>query len=492
LISTGVAISFLLLNSVTLIAGAEIEQPEEVAGTESAENEKSSVQEKEKTVAKPAFHNLRYEEDWSVLNELDKREGYDAFKFVPLNDDGSVFLSLGGQLRLRSESWQDFGFGGAGNRDDWFGLSRVRLHGDLHLGPRVRMFVEGKSALSTERDLPGGRRTLDVDTIDLQNALIDVKASLDPVGVTLRVGRQELQFGKQRLVSPLDWANTRRTFDGIRTVVQYDGWRLDGFWSELVAVRKYSRNCRKASHTDFYGIYASGKVNQSGLTADLYWMGLEKEFSVYGDLAGPESRHTVGARIGGAVPDSGADFDLETAYQFGDLGSYDISAFMFAGQAGYSFKSATATPRIYTGFDYASGDDDPGDSSVETFNQLFPLGHAYLGFIDIVGRQNIVDWSIGIALLPHPGWRLGLDFHNFWRANSADGLYNAGGGLVRSGAAGESKRIGNEVDLTLRYAVNKYWNLSGGYSHFCPGSFITESGTQESTDFVHFAVQTTF
>jgi hypothetical protein len=30
----------------------------------------------------------------------------------------------------------------------------------------------------------------------------------------VRVGRQELLYGSQRLISTLDWANTRRTFQG--------------------------------------------------------------------------------------------------------------------------------------------------------------------------------------------------------------------------------------------------------------------------------------
>ena len=30
--------------------------------------------------------------------------------------------------------------------------------------------------------------------------------------VTLRGGRQDLLFGAQRLIGPLDWSNTRRTF----------------------------------------------------------------------------------------------------------------------------------------------------------------------------------------------------------------------------------------------------------------------------------------
>lgn len=440
----------------------------------------------------PAFQNIRYDEDWSALKNLADPTGYEQLKYIRLNDSGSVYLSVGGQYRLRAEQWWNFGFGGPGNRDDGFGLSRLRLHGDLHLGNRMRVFVEGKSALSTERNLPGGQRTLDVDTIDLQNALVDIKASLEPVAVTFRLGRQELQFGKQRLVSPLDWSNTRRTWDGARVIVQKEGFRIDGFWSQYAPVRKYSFNCSDSDQFDFYGIYATNKLGASGHSMDVYWLGTERIGAVFGGVNAIEKRQTIGTRFGGPLGASSADYDVEGAYQFGDHGVRDISAFMFAGQLGYAFKETAGKPRVYVNLDYASGDDDPLDTTVGTFNQVFPLGHAYLGFIDIIGRQNIIDWSFGLSATPVGKLALKVDVHNFWRASANDALYNAGGGLVRGGLAGTSERVGSEVDFTAAYPVNRYLALTAGYSFFAPGSFIDESGASDTNHFVYGMIQTTF
>ena len=41
-------------------------------------------------------------------------------------------------------------------------------------------------------------------------------------------------YGKQRLVSPLDWANTRRTFEGVRLLTELSGWNVDLFLTEFV------------------------------------------------------------------------------------------------------------------------------------------------------------------------------------------------------------------------------------------------------------------
>jgi len=386
-------------------------------------------------------------------------------KFIPLGRDGGVYVSLGVQARGRVEHWSDFGLGGSGSRDDGFGLLRVRLHGDLVLGPYFRIFVEGKSALSTDRDLPGGRRTLDVDAADLQNFFVDLKIPFENGNSTLRFGRQELQLGRQRLVSPLDWSNTRpRMFDGFRGTVEFTDWRLDGFHTRFVKVRKYAFNGNNAG-TDFSGLYLTGRLRER-LKADFYWLGLDREASVWNGASGPENRHTIGARLGGWLADSSINFDVEGAYQFGEHGTTDIRAFMFAGELGYSFNQVYGVPRLQLGFDWASGDQDPTDGEVNTFDQLFPLGHAYFGFIDIVGRQNIMDLSGRFTVSPKRPFSIRLAGHFFWRADTSDALYNAGGGVVLPGDPLLARRIGTEIDLTFQYPVNRHVIFTTGYSRF--------------------------
>ncbi|UCF37885.1 MAG: alginate export family protein [Acidobacteriota bacterium] len=466
--------------------------PDSSSETGEGESEVESSEAEKPKVTFPAFQNIRVEEDWGALKDSDRQTGYEKLKFIPLNQSGSVYMSVGGQVRLRGEVWDQFGFGGSGNRDDGFGLMRVRLHSDLWFGSRFRVFVEGKSSLSTNRDLPGGLRTLDVDTADIQHLMVDINLAPNPAASTLRLGRQELQFGKQRLVSPLDWANTRRSWDAARLIIRQGGWRVDGFWSEYAAVQKYSLNCADASGIDFYGIYATNNIASKKLTLDLYWLGFERESASWVGTIGEETRQTFGARLGGSFSEGKGFFDLEGAFQTGSVGPADVRASMFAGQVGASLQAEGFKPRIYTGLDYGSGDDDPNDNKVGTFNQLFPLGHAYLGYIDIVGRQNIVDWNAGVSFPLLPKLNFAFDLHNFWRASAQDAFYNAGGGVVREGSGGESKSIGSEVDFTLSSPVNRHLVVTGGYSHFFPGTFIEESGSAEGINFLYLAVQTTF
>src|SRR3972149_605879 len=64
---------------------------------------------------RPSYQVLRFNEDWSVLRHIDttaQADFFDPIKYVPLSDDGEIWASFGGQLRLRLESWSDFNFGG--------------------------------------------------------------------------------------------------------------------------------------------------------------------------------------------------------------------------------------------------------------------------------------------------------------------------------------------------------------------------------------------
>ena len=109
------------------------------------------------------FDNLRFNEPIPEAGS----EGPD-YKRIELGD--AATLSLGGQVRVRGEVWENAGFNAGA--DDEFALLRLRLHGSLRVHD-FRLFVEGKSALITDRSLAGGRRTLDVDALDLQNAFLE-------------------------------------------------------------------------------------------------------------------------------------------------------------------------------------------------------------------------------------------------------------------------------------------------------------------------------
>ncbi|MDH3582668.1 MAG: alginate export family protein [Phycisphaerae bacterium] len=431
---------------------------------------------------------LRQNEDWSVLADRAPDDFWDPIKHISLGEDGAAWVSFGGEVRARFENWNRFAF--ATPNDDDFTLFRALLHADLHLSDQVRVFAQGKTAHVTDRNLPGGRRTLDVDSLDVLQLFADIVFPLDEGDqLTLRGGRQSLSFGKQRLVSPLPWGNTIRSWDGVSLIWKRADWNITAFWTQFAPVDKYDPN-EADKGNQFYGIYATGPApvgDQGGL--DLYWFGHDRDMVAFNGTAGSEERYTAGGRWWAPVGDSSFDVELEGAYQFGEVGTGDIDAYMIAALLGYDFTDSTA--RAWLGFDYASGD-DAAAGNVETFSQLSPLGHAYFGYMDFLGRQNIIDLSAGFSLKPTDRTTLALTGHRFWVANNNDAIYTAGGGVLRAGGLSGSDLVGSEVDLTLKYKHDVHTTFLLGYSHFFPGDVIEDSGPSGDADFAYFQVQYVF
>jgi len=277
--------------------------------------------------------------------------------------------------------------------------------------------------------------------------------------------------------------------------LKYGKLTIDGFWSRYAPVKKYSFNTSHDSGTQLFGLYGTVQVTPK-YSMDVYWLGLDKDLSSFHGVMAPEKRHTFGARFGGKI-NSSFDIDLEAAFQTGSHGTRDIHAAMFGTQVGYVFQSSQMNPRLFTGLEFGSGDGNPADNKLGTFNQLFPLAHAFLGFVDIVGRQNITGWngilrSSGFSFVPFNKFTIKTDALSFWRHRQNDALYNAGGGVVRPGNSGDSKYVGFELDFTVRRPINRHFVVVGGYSHFFPGTFIKESGSSKGIDFVYLALQFTF
>lgn len=396
-------------------------------------------------------------------------------------------LTFGGHARTRVEAWENFGFNT--DNDDVFLLTRLLVNANYKISESTSAFVELKTVMATDRSLPGGRRSIDVDSIDIQNAYLKSEfGNSSTMSVTITAGRQPLKFGRQRLLSSLPWANNLRSFDGGRVTIEASGWAVDGFYTRVVANEKYEFN-DWTSGSDVFGIYATTKLgaNDQG-TIDVYYIGTDRDNATFNGTTGHEQRHTFGTRINTPVAELPLIIDVEGAYQTGAVGSADVNAWFFAAEAVWKLSEEGWKPKLRLGFDFASGDDDPG-GDVETFNQLFPLGHAYFGFADTVGRQNIIDASIGVMLQPTERISLRADLHNLWRASNDDALYNAGGGVVRAGTAGGSE-VGQEIDLTANFNVTDQLKAQAGVSYLIAGDFIENSGSDDNITFGY--VQLTF
>ncbi|MDP9173247.1 MAG: alginate export family protein [Planctomycetota bacterium] len=444
----------------------------------------------------PAYTPVRYNEDYSYLRDPARRtDFFDPIKYIPLNDKGDWYASFGGEVRDRYELFSQNLFGAVPQDHDGYNLVRVLADADLHLGQYLRVFAQGISATEQFNDLDP--RPTDVDQINLEQAFVDLKLPLaDKSSLTLRGGRQNLLFGAQRLIGPLDWTNDRRTFDGFRGTLSTPGNNLDLFFVQPVMPAKYSFD-NDVRSTEFAGIYDTwqlpGEMAKSHAQLELYGLYVERSATANFPTEGTarEERYTVGGRL--SANPKPFDFDIEPDYQFGDYGGGNISAWSIATEAGYTVANAPLSPRPFIGFDAASGDRTPHNGKLNTFDQLFPTGHLFFGYIDVIGRQNILDLHPGVelSLLKNQPYAKSLtlrtEYHQFWRESNQDAVYNVGGGVLRASAPNTSSPVGSEIDALLNWQITRHLSAYAGYSHFFAGSFIQQTGAHKDIDFFYTA-----
>lgn len=432
------------------------------------------------------------------------------FKDMPLDFlngldflDGST-LSFGGQLRYRyMDEKNRIRPGGPGTST--YDLWRWRNHLDFKVGDRFRLYVEMLDASQFGEDLPV--TGIDVNRWNLHNFYADFGLFLrDDKPAFFRAGRQELFYGSQQLVTPLDWSNTRRNFEGFKFSSPGEVWDIDLFATRPVNTATflnpvavghnpvtYYRNKRdEADDTRWFsGIYTVYRGMENN-TFDLYWLWLDTD-NAFDAVVGAGSvggdRHTVGLRWQTSdtildeccQPSQVWTMELEGAYQFGKdartiadtTARRDVQAGFFTAKAGVTLPQVAWKPTLKGVYYWGSGDKDAADGTDNTFSQLFPLGHAYWGIIDNVSGQNLNDWSIQLGADPTDKLKLLGAMHWFDLATSGDVLYNVAG--VPFGTPGSSRNIGSEFDLIGTYTFSPDFSLQIGYLWFWNGTFIDQN-----------------
>ncbi|HNR10523.1 MAG TPA: alginate export family protein [Nitrosomonas europaea] len=409
------------------------------------------------------------------------KDFFDPVKRIHLGSDW--LLSFGGSFWYRYMHETDSRLNAAGINNDYH-LLRTRLHADLWYQDQFRLFAEMLDARALGLDLPA--LAIDKNHTDMLNLFADVKLGQFMDGPAyLRVGRQELLYGSQRLISTLDWANTRWTFQGVKTFWQTPAFNLDAFWVRPM-VTELNQFDNWDKDRNFVGLWGTYKAIP-GQVLDLYYLSLidnrivsPANITQGNVLQGDSVLHTIGARWVGDY--ERILYELEGMYQFGKRSHLDISAFSIASGVGYQLP-LPMNPQFWLRYDFASGDKNHRDGRSNTFNQLFPFGHYYFGYIDQIGRQNIHDFNAQFTLHPQPWVTFLGQYHRFYLANKRDYLYNAAGaGTIRDITGQSGSHVGDEIDFTINFHLSRHQDVLLGYSKLFTGEFLKNTRPGVSPD----------
>lgn len=385
-------------------------------------------------------------------------------------------IDLGGQVRLRIEARDaaDYRLPGTFGRpategvhdNDDVVLERIRLNVDARVDAQVRAFIQ----IQDSRTFGQEASVLANDAnLGLHQGYLEVREWLAPA-LSLRIGRQELLYGDQRLISPLDWHNVGRAFDAALVRWEATSWRVDAFSSVIV-------EGDTASHDrDFHGLYAScAALERHAFDAYVFLRRFMDESSVSeAGLAGDLADMTFGTRTAGKT--ARFDYGLEGALQRGAAARDAVQAWAAAAAAGYTFEHAWQ-PRVGFEYDFATGDRDPTDGRRQSFDPLFPFGHRYQGTADVFSWRNGVDIALLLGAKPDERVQVALDLHAFRLDEAEDAWYGAAATPIRRDPAGASgKSIGTEADLHVRWKAHERVALWMGYSRFHPGGYVRRTG----------------
>jgi len=428
-----------------------------------------------------------------------------------------VYLSawdIGVNVRYRYESKDDAGFNKAGS--NWDFSKRIQDDNNNHYSltrimPRVgytaRMWnflVEGRSSysLADERFVAtaAGQGLAERDgPLDVHQAYLFF-GNHKEFPLSVKLGRQELVYGDQRLVGHFRWNNNARTFDALKVRWQNALFGVDVFTGGLVY--NDHKNLNKSNSQDhFSGAYfnfptlAKNEIVEAylfarnverGIVTD-NWTGVAAPFR----FPGAQDLYTAGLRIRSKPLAYGAwDYGVEAMHQFGNRTAVfpaTTVAYALVLQGGYTWTEHPWQPRLGVLYSYASGDKSSADGTSQTFQNLFATTHLHYGYMDLNSLQNLNDLRLVFSAKPRANISLAAEMHfqrldqttDFWYnvagvpRNFTGAAVGSGGGFRINPAYGKS--LGTEIDLIAGWTFRPYAQIEAGVARYYRGGYIKQS-----------------
>lgn len=309
--------------------------------------------------------------------------------------------------------------------------------------------------------------------------------------ISVRAGRQAFEYTDRRLLARNEWRNTTNNFQGIRAIIgqQKNDWQLDLL--ALKPIQRFTNQLDEVSHAqDFYGVIGDWRRWSEVVTLQPYYYLLQQdggavEYDSNGNAAVANSKidreiHTAGLRAYGVVGKTGWDYDASYVKQWGKqdrlsntgvfIAELDHDAYAYNAEIGYSFNHPWK-PRLSGFYGVASGDKNPTDGKNQRFERLFGFARPWSNN-DYFQMENIIAPKIKLEFEPKIAWLPGVRVdtgYSWYRLDSSSDRWNGAGLRDNTGRSG--KDVGEEVDVRVRFPINKHIAANLGYAHFWAGDF---------------------
>ena len=358
-------------------------------------------------------------------------------------------VKVSGEIRVRDIISNNYDFNEDANDSNNSISQRTRVNVDATVNETTKAYISLQDTRTWGSETNTATTGDDVQAVDVSQAYIQLdKLAGQPL--SLKIGRQALSYGDQRLIGAFEWNNNASRFDAIKLMYNTDAFGVDLFTAKL------DENGAGSDDGTFNGLYATVKSIPMNVL-DLYL--LQKDNNVSG-----QNMLTYGLRIAGGAMN--IDWNAEYAMQGGDANAAQSQdANMFVLKAGYTLPEVSSL-RIGAEYDFASGQES-GSSDVTAFDQLYPTNHDKYGVSDIYNTlSNLSAWSLNVSAKPAEGVKLVAEYWDL----STDEEY----------ASGED-HLGSEFNIQAWYALSTNVDLHAYWARFMPDSNIGDDDADNVT-----------
>ena len=429
--------------------------------------------------ASPRYYTSRWAEDWSYLRNRDlRRDLFDPFKFIPLNADGSVYLTLSNQERLGLLHVSNPTLK-AGPDENVF-LTRILVGADLHLGPHLRIYteLENAEAEGTQFNKINGIQRNDLLA---EQAFVELSGKLGGARVGVMAGIQEFTDAPLLVAAIRDIPNVHYTYAGVRAYANFGRFRVDAVDFHSMALGAGAFDDPVNTNEAFRGFNSSLVLiypqKTRKLFLDPFLFNYQNNLRRWGTTTGDANLLAYGARSWGAL--GPLTFDWTGERQTGTFTNRPIRAFGLFATQGLLVSAKPAQPTLTLRFDVASGG---GSFSKGTLHSLDPLfgNAAYFSDGVLFAGSNLVDVSPGASFKPTKSLTLLAESARMWRYASDDSIYAGTRAAYTGSQSIVGRSIGQFTRVKLRWAINQHLSLSASTEYLKASSALKKAGWGDS------------
>ncbi len=441
----------------------------------------------------------RAQENWSYLRDPTLSDDrLDGLKFIPLNEDKSVYLTLSFDQRIKA--WYESApfLGQQKPKHSARLINRTVGGADLHLGPYFRVYAELLSGQAGGWNAYGYNQTYR-KTVDAQQLFAEAEIPLDTAKLGMIVGRQEFFDAPNYVLYVRETPNLPISWNGLRAYVFWPRLRVDVFdlvqtntlpTAPFADTENYQARLFGAYTSlalpDFRFLGAPGHV-----FLDAFYLGYDVAGSgaalatAAGTANGTTHRDNPGVRLWGKA--GPIEFSLGGLAQTGSFSAARraarrrVAAYALDAVLGWRAARLPTNPLLAVQADvYSGGTYTRTTGVVGTYLAPFNPQTAYLDTTTYLAPANLVAVAPRLELAPTHASFLILKLPFYWRQSTSDALYGSGRIYTFRGGYGDAF-VGYAPQLSLGLRLTRHLSWTQDFARFLVSNALARAGGRNGT-----------